>query len=60
MEVERSGTMPRGIRRKRCALKSACPKLKEYKDYICCTDCKYKQNCPVVCQNSPDKCGVVK
>jgi len=56
MEVERSDSMPRGIRRRRCALKFDCPKLKEHKDYICCMDCKYKSDCLLACKNQPEKC----
>ena len=56
MEVERSDSMPRGIRRRRCALKFDCPKRKEHKDYICCMDCKYKSDCLLACKNQPEKC----
>lgn len=52
--------MPRGVRRRRCALKFDCPKLKEYKDYICCMDCGYKENCKLVCKNQPEKCKLAK
>lgn len=53
MEIERSDSMPKGIRRKRCALKFDCPKIKEYRDYICCMDCKYKSDCLLACKNQP-------
>lgn len=58
--MERRDSMPRGVRRRRCALKFDCPKLKEYKDYICCMDCGYKENCKLVCKNQPEKCKLAK
>ncbi len=49
-----------GKRLRRCSLKFSCPELSKHKDYICCADCKTKENCRFACQNQPEKCGLLE